>query len=308
VKDLLDHSVKLIILTSPTYEGVKSELAEICKLAHGMNIPVLVDAAHGAHFFSEYSCADMVVMSLHKTLPALTQCAVLHVYGNLCNADKIALSLSVFETSSPSYVLMSSAEICIDFCINNISAFSDYRKNLRDFYQINLHKLKLLKYDDMGKLVVFCGGYMSGFELADILRKNYNIEIEMAAPDYIICMTSVCDSKENLEALKNALESIDSGLGEEINREKMTIPKEHNKVIMPPFKVNDSNESYSPEYSAGKMSSEYIFAYPPGIPLIVPGEIINEELADYIVSAVNSGANMLSSSGLLPDKIKCQKI
>ena len=114
--------VSLIVLTSPTYEGVISEIGEICELAHERNIPVLVDEAHGAHFAFHEAFptsavdlgADVVIQSVHKTLPAFTQTALLHVNSNLADLDRIKTYSSIYQTSSPSYVLMAGIDKCID--------------------------------------------------------------------------------------------------------------------------------------------------------------------------------------------------
>ena len=169
-----NKEISLIVLTSPTYEGVISNLKEISKVAHKYNVPLLIDEAHGAHLkFMKNgenkeealnACADIVIQSLHKTLPALTQCALLHVQGDLVDYKNVSRELSIFETSSPSYILMSSIEECLDIVQNEgISLFSEYEKNIKDFYDKskNLKKLKILgnvknnsEFYDYGKIVI----------------------------------------------------------------------------------------------------------------------------------------------------------
>ena len=210
IENKLNNNIKLVVITSPTYEGVESEVGLICESAHKRGIPVLIDAAHGAHLFDHYHNADIVIRSLHKTLPALTQCAAANIYSDLVDCKKFEIKLSMFETSSPSYVLLSSIDKCVEFVSDKI--FDDYYSKLNDFYSIRLNNLKILKYDDICKIVVFTGlTNITGYELADKLR-DYNIEPEMASRDYIIAISTICDSKENLNELKTVLETIDKTL------------------------------------------------------------------------------------------------
>ncbi|MCH5298270.1 MAG: aminotransferase class I/II-fold pyridoxal phosphate-dependent enzyme [Ruminococcus sp.] len=304
VKEKLSDEIKLIVITSPSYEGVKSDLYGICKLAHKNNIPVLIDAAHGAHFFDEYTCADIVITSLHKTLPALTQCAAANIYGDLVDYKEFQIKLSMLETSSPSYVLMTSIDECADFILNNKVQFGQYNNILDKFYNIKLKYLKLLKYDDRGKLVIFTGNTnLTGFALADLLRNDYNIEIEMTSKDYIVAMTSVCDTEENLIYFKNALVEIDRNLNASEFYSNITLQL--------PVKAKASYEiekkAYYPlDKSVGKVSAEYIWAYPPGVPIVVPGEIISMDIVDYVKKSIENSVNIQSTYGEIPEKIYCQ--
>jgi len=227
--------IKLVVVTSPTYEGVISDVGAISDIAHKHDIPLIVDGAHGAHLdFSEgfsggavRAGADLVVMSLHKTLPALTQCSLLHVNTARPDINEVKRLLSVLQTSSPSYVLMAS----IDSCLRMLSSdkdrlFKEYEENLDRFsgMMTRLKKLAVVCHGldkqngrfynfDRGKLVIVTKNTaISGFMLADILRTGHKIELELARPGYAVAMTSVCDSPEGFTRLANALLSIDAGL------------------------------------------------------------------------------------------------
>ncbi|MCL1835062.1 MAG: aminotransferase class I/II-fold pyridoxal phosphate-dependent enzyme [Oscillospiraceae bacterium] len=231
---LAEHSgIKLVVVTSPTYEGAVSDLPAIAAAAHERGVPLLVDSAHGAHLgfsggFPENavkSGADAVVMSLHKTLPALTQCSLLHVRRE--HAPGIARMLSILQTSSPSYALMSSIDICLrllDYASENL--FTRYEELLSVFYgkMRGLSSLSLLWSDlrgapsaafdyDPGKIVILTKkSALCGADLAEMLRKDYLIETELARGGYVIAMTSICDTLEGYDRLASALLSIDSGL------------------------------------------------------------------------------------------------
>ena len=240
------------------------------------------------------SGADIVIQSLHKTLPALTGTALLHIQGDLVKEEDVARELSIFETSSPSYILMSSIEECLDIISSKgKELFKKYENNLKYFYNETrkLQKLKILgneienkEYYDFGKIVIITKNTnITGKELSDILRKEYKIELEMSSIDYALAMTSICDTKENFIRLLKALEEIDKRI------EKKEPSSEDYSIIIPKkeMKVSEAirNKIYKLEdYKEieGKISKEYIWVYPPGIPLITPGEVINKEIIKKI--------------------------
>jgi len=227
--------VKLVIITSPSYEGVVSDVSSIAKVAHSFNIPLIVDCAHGAHlgFSSGFpeshinSGADIVVVSLHKTLPALTQCSLLHICSDRVDAEKTKRLLSMLQTTSPSYVLMASIDYCLNLLKENSNIlFSEYEKRLHDFGDRvkGLINLKILYYShdelpsgfyefDKSKIVIITkNSAWSGAELAYILRSKYKIEIERICDTYVIAMTSICDTSEGFNRLANALCEIDKNI------------------------------------------------------------------------------------------------
>ncbi|MBR4242198.1 MAG: amino acid decarboxylase, partial [Eubacterium sp.] len=206
-KTIAKHpDAKALVITSPTYEGFVSNIKS--------PVLLIIDAAHGAHFglgkFSHYPKGDIVVSSLHKTLPALTQTAVLNVY-NEKYISRTKLFLDIFETSSPSYILMNSVDLCLDYIENN--SFDKYCDLLSDFHSAKPENLEIIKTDDKSRIIVSCSNAdINGNELADILRKKYNIEVEGASKTYDILISTVADDKKALDTLKNALIEIDRGL------------------------------------------------------------------------------------------------
>ena len=278
---LSDHpDIKLVIITSPTYEGVCSDIKAISKICKAHDTGLFVDEAHGAHFpFSTFfpdsalSCgADVTVTSLHKTLPALTQTALLLTNDlNICGS--LQKMLAVFQTSSPSYVLMSSVETCLDYVQNN--SFDNYTAQLRAFQadMKRLNKLRLLLREgtenifayDKGKLVISTAHTnISGTELANILRREHGIETELSTDDYIIAMTSVCDTEQGFILLKNALLSIDKGLTYDEDYKPNLIKNLPKKVYEP----------YETGFSEPDIAKDEVFIYPPGIPIYVTGELL----------------------------------
>ena len=308
-----NKDIKLVIITSPNYEGVISNIKGVSNIAHKYNVPVLVDEAHGAHLkFMErikdkeaINCsADIVVQSLHKTLPALTGTALLHIRGNLVKEENVARELSIFETSSPSYVLMSSIEECLDIIESKgKELFKEYQNNLEYFYN-ETKKLKNLKilgneilnknnkeeikkeFYDFGKIVIKTNETnITGKDLANILRNDYKIELEMSSINYALAMTSICDSKENFKRLLDALIDIDSKLEKKYKKKEklditLQLPKKELSILETIKNTNSEFKTY--KETEGRISKEYIWVYPPGIPLITPGEVISKELIKRI--------------------------
>ncbi len=299
--------IKAVVITSPTYDGVVSDVKEISDFLHSYNIPLIVDEAHGAHFgfhpyFPERANdlgADVVINSLHKTLPALTQCALLHINGNIVNRDKIRQYLHILQTSSPSYVLMSSISVCIDFLmLSGKKAFEEYVE-LLDETRMKLKKLtclKLLETQDFDKskiLISVKDTGMSGKELYELLLEKYHLQMEMSAGTYILAMTTLADTKEGMERLTEALFEIDSKMclnkRSHIEKEdRFSLPKL--TQVYTPFQTSFILEkdkevktrSLDFRECEGKISTEYAYVYPPGIPMIVPGERISKEAVDLL--------------------------
>lgn len=288
-KKLTEHrDIKLVILTSPTYEGVVSDISKISEICYEFGVKLFVDEAHGAHFaFCDYfplgslpNGADVTVTSLHKTLPALTQTALL-LTNDLSLQDELQYQLSVFQTSSPSYVLMNSVEICLDYTANY--DFTDYINRLNAFKEKakELKKLKLILREntenifayDKSKLVISTAHTdLSGEKFANELRENFGIETEMSSTDYVIAMTSICDTDEGFQRLINALKSIDSICKYIETYEPVLIKSLPEKVYEP----------YESEIEESDIAKKDYFIYPPGIPIIVKGEHMTDDIINVI--------------------------
>lgn len=328
-----------IILTSPTYEGIVSDIEKICDFAHSYHIPVVVDEAHGAHlgiwggdgFFpkSAIQCgADIVIQSTHKTLPAMTQTALLHVQGKLIDRIILKHQLTIFQSSSPSYILMESISDALHFCAERKHELAEaYTKQLEDFYDetASLKNLYLFSnkdtqgsfvYDhDPGKLVICIRDNvgMTGKELGLLLREKYQLQMEMEEENYVIAMTSVMDTKEGFQRLLTALREIDRELSNQLSDRK----RENGDIIKKrPFPysrtrltIRDAMNSKSREYylkdAKDKISAEFIYLYPPGIPLIVPGEQITQEVLDYLTEKGDAGLKIQGPAKIDQGIIAC---
>ncbi len=305
---------KAVILTSPTYDGVVSDIAGIAEEAHARDIPLIVDEAHGAHFGfhpffpknANQLGADLVIHSLHKTLPALTQTALLHINGDLVNREKVVSYLDRLQTSSPSYVLMASIDSVTALLEREKTAlFDGYAARLEALRQslANLSHLRLVQPDpaagafdyDRSKLVISVrGSGISSQKLYKQLLQEFHLQMEMAAGTYVLGMTSIADTQEGFDRLAEALFSIDEGLlprdDARINGNE-AVPGEPPRaaVAYPSWQMDQllstgagRVESIPLEESIGNISAEYAYLYPPGSPLLVPGERITRPVVEQL--------------------------
>ena len=295
---LTKHSrIKAVVIVSPTYDGVVSDIESIAEAVHERGIPLIVDEAHGAHFgfhpyFPENALkkgADVVIHSLHKTLPSLTQTALLHMRGEYIDKRRISSYLDMLQSSSPSYILMASIHECIRMLREEKEQlFEPYVRNL-DTLRKNLQNLKHLKlvqteHYDRSKLVISVRHTdMSGRELYRELLEKYHLQMEMAAGSYVLAMTSPGDTKEGFARLEQALFELDAAakLRENVQEDdRAKLPE--NPVICTSAKAalcGAKETTYLPvEKSEGMISLEYAYLYPPGCPMIVPGERISREM------------------------------
>lgn len=296
---------KILILTSPTYDGVVSDIKSIVKAAHTRGITVIVDEAHGAHFLKESGfpksairCgADVVIQSTHKTLPALTQTALIHIHKDYKYKEKLRKYLTMFQTSSPSYVLMASIDSAMHWYMEEgREAYKTYLgnlKKLRAAFATQLKHLKLIDpqdvfdYDSSKVLISTRECSISGEEFHKKLLKKYHIQSEMVSAGYLLFMTSVADREEDYHRFLEAVLEIDGELeaatGLKNNEDSMGKPK---ALMSISEAVEKKKKSVPLPESMGEISAAYVYIYPPGIPLLTPGEKISERcvrcLQDYL--------------------------
>ncbi len=287
-----DPSFDALILTSPTFEGVVSDISGISEVCRKRGVKLIVDAAHGAHFGFDESFpqnpvrqgADYTVMSLHKTLPALTQCALLAI-GEDVDEEGAAYALSIYETTSPSYVLMASMDECLRTMRDRGGELlKRLTAELKEFYERcrELKHIKVLHYDDISRITLLCKGtQLSGSELADILRHEYKIEPEMAYADRVVLITTICDEKAAFDRLLTAICEIDGKC-----EYHEPIPPLHLPAAKSAMSLWEGSFAHGEEVplslAIGRVCGEYIFAYPPGIPIIAAGERVTDEVLEFM--------------------------
>ncbi len=320
---LEESGAKLVIITCPTYEGVTSDIKAIAEAAHRHGAKLLTDAAHGAHLgFSPAfppsaisQGADVSVESLHKTLPALTQCAAIYLNKGIDPAP-FRQAMGIFETSSPSYILLSSMDKCTDILSEKkAELFVAYEENLATFRNktAGLKHLTLtgctspvrsFGFDPCKIIISTAGTDITGPALAEKLRKDYKIEPEMVSLNYVLCLMSICDTAESFERLSVALTEIDGTLGPGDTPAVSCVPAPFRSVISPRKALSMPCEYVPLEEAAGRISLTYIWAYPPGIPMIIPGAEISPALTGTLVKLRENGINILQEGENSTDLLK----
>lgn len=332
--------IEAVLVVSPTYDGIVSDIRRIARLVHLRGIPLIVDEAHGAHFpfgagnFPEsalYQGADVVIQSLHKTLPSLTQTAILHWQGPYLDRRRLEQFLQMYQTSSPSYVFMASIEACIDQMERmGAETMRGFQKRLAGHRKAleGLSHLKLLSERCIGtaavagldpsKFVVSCQGVckkgeppMTGEMLAGELRERFGLEMEMAGPDYVTAITTFLDTSRGLERLTEAFLHIDSEL-DYTSKQNMPYRGDFERteaVCTPAEAVWQKQERLLLESCAGRVSGEFLYLYPPGIPFVAPGERISKAIIRQVREYQRAGLPVQGMEDIEGNyfKVICQK-
>lgn len=329
-KLLSEHpEIRVVFVTSPTYEGVVSDIRGISEVAHRYGAALIVDEAHGAHlsfgdgkYFPNSALdegADLVIQSLHKTLPSLTQTAILHLKSSILDAKRIEQYLSVYQSSSPSYILIASMENCVRYMAERGAyEMTQYGARLRELREklAKFRNFQLLTKEicgesgvygyDPSKLVIF-PKFMTGTELAEILRSEYHLESEMSTGQYVILMTSFMDTDEGFSRLERALLELDARvekLAMQIDQNQSYEAvgescgggfKECNSYKFPqrvclPWQAWHGKGVLVPlEEAKGRTAKTCMTIYPPGVPMLMPGELIGENETKKIRDAYKLG-------------------
>lgn len=315
--------IMAVIVTSPTYEGIVADIGKIADIAHRYGKPLIVDEAHGAHFgfheaYPESSVelgADIVIHSLHKTLPAMTQTALVHINGNIVDRERVKRYLRIFQTSSPSYVLMASIDSCmelvkrespsrLDMLINNRCRLLEKIKGCRYIQSADariaaavaagLQRGQAVAVDPCKLVLYVPESVMTGQQLYDILRSSYHLQLEMAAGNYALGIITMMDTKEGFDRLADALLGIDKEIARQIADKEKTLQESDSHVAIESYNdtgrtvmtiaqayEEEAEEIYLSE-AEERVAAEFINLYPPGIPLVVPGERLDCRIIDKI--------------------------
>ncbi len=331
VKDSLEKfpDTKLVVITSPTYEGVISDISGISRVCREREVILMVDEAHGAHLgfggFPESSVklgADIVVQSLHKTLPSLTQTAMLHLCSDRVDYISLMQNAAIFQSSSPSYILSSSIDGCVRYMAERGNAEAEAWLScltICDDAAKKLKRLRIMRYGgdrtensgffsfDPSKLVVLTtGAQISGPELGALLRDEYSIEVEMISTDYLIAMTGMGDTPDTIKRFCQALLEIDGNLRTRKNIcEKVSAVSVPEKIMTPGEAALCRWVQLPLSESVGEISREYVWAYPPGAPVLVPGERIDNRTVEQIIELYSAGVSVHSTRKDVPYSICC---
>ncbi len=323
-----EPDVEAVFLVSPTYEGRIADVSAIAEIVHEKGIPLIVDEAHGAHLGlaegfapnSNQAGADLVIHSVHKTLPAMTQTALLHVNGKRIDRERLRRFLHIYQSSSPSYVLMASIE-------NALRIVEDEGQKLfcrfKRFYFAMMKKLsqcRRLRFvvdderrQDVGKLVIDCrNAGMTGWQLYRILLERYHLQLEMACGSYCLAMFTIADDKNAYERMTSALLYIDEQISAKDCREDEKAPESGGEAVQKSFilpaeqerqETNVQSVSLAAAWdmpwehmrldkAVGRRVAEFVNFYPPGIPVLAPGEVLSEEQYLNILEYLQQGLSV----------------
>lgn len=336
-----EPDIGAVLVVSPTYEGRISDIRAIADIVHERGIPLIVDEAHGAHLgladgFPKNSCqqgADLVIHSVHKTLPALTQTALLHVNGQRIDRGLLRRFLRIYQSSSPSYLLMAGIDNALRYVgLQGQEAFGAFRQRFEAMLD-RLRGCRHLRFlmdtgdrQDTGKLLISTKqSGLTGKQLYDILLGRYHLQPEMASTGFVLAMFTVNDREEAYRRMTEALLAIDGALEEGMAHtpEKRAEGRAaeapgsgeyrpgagalcgegagesagHGRNrgtgrsgAIPLAKAWDMpTEQIALAESEGRYIGEFINLYPPGVPLLVPGERMTGELIGMISEAEEQG-------------------
>lgn len=308
-------SPKGIILTSPNYFGISSDIEEVIKKLKDRGLKVIIDSAHGAHFgFNESlpksmaTLGDYVVVSAHKTLPSLTQGAYLLVNDNDSN---IEFYLRAFMTTSPSYLIMASLDYARYYLDNYaredyknlIEVAENYREKINSLNKVYIVSEKELKSSytiDKSRYLMIVKDGFSGHKLLDYLREK-NIQSEMSFSKGIVLILSPSNTIEDFEKVYLAVSELDLNIIKD-NKSTIEFKSSYPEKCLEPYEIfNLKDIEINLSEAINKISKDFIVPYPPGIPIVCPGEKITSDTVEIINDYIDNG---LSVIGVKNNKIK----
>lgn len=309
---LKNKDAKAVLVNNPTYYGICSNLKRIVEVAHENNMLVLVDEAHGTHFYfgenmpisAMKAGADMAAVSIHKTGGSLTQSSFL-LCGENVNSNYVRQIINLTQTTSASYLLLVSLDLARkNLSINGKEIFKK-TVNLAEYAREEINNLggynafskelidgdRVFDFDETKLSINTLNIGLAGIEVYDILRDEYGIQIEFGDIGNILAIISAGDRILEIERLISALSEI-KRLYSKDKAGMLESEYINPEVVLPPQKAFYSNKKPMPldSNSIGEISTEFIMAYPPGIPILAPGERITQDVLDYIYYAKEKGS------------------
>jgi arginine decarboxylase len=311
--DTVEESLKAhpdadaVLIINPTYYGVASDVRRIADIVHSYDIPLIVDEAHGPHlgFNDRLPCsamhagADICAQSTHKIIGSMTQSSFLHVRSERIDTRRVQQVMNLLQTTSPLYPLMASLDCARSQIATQGKELLDKAIDLAEYVRSEVNKIPGLycfgnevlgkpgSYAfDPSKITINCRGLgLTGYELEQILAEDYHIQFEMCDLYNILAVGSFGDTKEKHDKLLTALKEISAanyGTKPE-NREILDMPSIPELAMTPREAYYSKKKKRVPlKESIGMISAESLMAYPPGISVVTPGEIITQEIIDYV--------------------------
>ena len=310
---------KAVVVNNPTYYGVCSDIRSIVELAHKHNMLVLADEAHGTHFYfgkdmpaaAIRAGADIAAVSMHKSGGSLTQSSLL-LTGKNVNSDYVRQIINLTQTTSGSYLLMSSLDISrrnlalhgekiFDRIQSLVSYARDEINEIGDYYAYAddiINGDSVFDFDRTKLSIHTLDTGLAGIEVYDILRDDYDIQTEFGDMGNLLAYVSVGDREKDIERLISALAEI----RRRYKRDKTGMLE--TEYISPSVRETPQRAFYADkeqipiERSEGRVCSEFVMCYPPGIPILAPGELITKQIIDYIAYAKEKGCTLLGTEDI----------
>lgn len=302
-----DPDIAAVLIINPTYYGVATDIKKIADIVHSYDIPLIIDEAHGPHlhFHDELPIsavdagADICTQSTHKILGAMTQMSVIHVNSDRVNVEKVKQILSLLHTTSPSYPLMASLDCARrqiatqgqELLTRTIELAKYFRREANRIPGIYCFGEELIGKDgffafDPTKITISAKELgLKGGELESLLVDDYNIQMELSDYYNTLGLITIGDTEESVNKLLDALRDISRrffGKGKKLEKNIIKLPETPELVLMPREAFYSEKNKVPFKESVGKISGEMIMAYPPGIPIIIAGERISQDIIDYI--------------------------
>ncbi|ALC91138.1 arginine decarboxylase [Bacillus sp. FJAT-18017] len=321
---------KGVLVINPTYFGVSADLRKIVEIAHSYNVPVLVDEAHGVHihFHEELPLsamqagADMAATSVHKLGGSMTQSSILNVREGLVSSKRVQSILSMLTTTSTSYLLLASLDtarrrLAMDgreLIQKTIELAQWIRKSINDIDKLYcvgseiLNSKAAFDYDPTKLIISVKNLGITGYEVEKWLREKYNIEVELSDLYNILCIITPGDTQNEAEILVNALAELADEFAHKAEEPKpleVFLPEIPLLALTPRDAFYSETEVVPFEESEGRITAEFVMVYPPGIPIMIPGEIITSENLLYIRKNLEVG---LPVQGPEDDQIKSIRV
>lgn len=313
--------IKAVVLTYPTYFGICSDLKGIAEICRTYGVLLLVDEAHGAHFPLSYELplsaleagADICVQSTHKSLPALTQSSMLHIGSERVDREKLRWMLRMVQTSSPSYLLMQSLDQAMAIASTSgpaemtrlLHVLAAFRERAAQIPGLLIPGKELIGrggvHDmDVTKIILDpCGAGISGADLSEMLRSRFGIQMELSTPWYALGVASIGNTDTDIEALGTALEDLISEMHSDypLKFRGLLPPGAPEAVMAWRDALKGAMSSVKLEDSAGGVSGAMVTPYPPGIPVLMPGERITAETVKYLQTCKEEKISVIGLQG-----------
>ena len=317
VKKILAANPRIasFVMTSPTYEGFVSDIGAISSICKRYNVTLIVDEAHGAHLPYSHLLpksaieqgAEVVIHSVHKTLPAITGAGLMHLNLPEDQKEQVLRLFGRLQTSSPSYIMMANVDACVDRLghdetlwvelLKNIEAMNDRLKKMKKLYCLTDYSCEeegVYASDPFKSLILTYGTRESGRELEARLYEQHKIQMELSDTIHALGILSPADNKKALSRYARALASCDRKMKKAQGEGKtFRMPKQKDKVMSIWAAELKSKTRLALEGAVGHICGDMIIPYPPGIPVVVPGEPITPETADYIIQCLDSDIDVL---------------